>query len=58
MIETFITLVGFEPTVPAFELVKTAQALECAATVIVDVFYLDFKNIYLFSIKMEMGNGM
>jgi hypothetical protein len=26
--------VGFEPTIPAFELAKTVHALDCAATVI------------------------
>jgi hypothetical protein len=31
---TSMSLVGFEPTIPVFERVKTAHALDCATTVI------------------------
>jgi hypothetical protein len=33
-IQTFMPRVGFEPTIPVFERVKTVHALERAATVI------------------------
>jgi hypothetical protein len=32
--QTSMSQVGFEPTIPAFELAKTVLALECVATVI------------------------
>jgi hypothetical protein len=31
--------VGFEPTIPAFERAKTFQALDCAVTVIVTIYF-------------------
>jgi hypothetical protein len=32
--QTFMSRVGFEPTIPAFKRAKTVEALDCAATVI------------------------
>jgi hypothetical protein len=32
--QDYINTVGFEPTIPAFELAKTVHALDCAAAVI------------------------
>jgi hypothetical protein len=45
--------VGFEPTTPVFEQVKTVHALDRAATVI-DTDSLSYRNIFLWNIKYSI----